>query len=98
MERCLAVVAWSIAFLMGWLAKSWRDGIVLLPIIAALLTGLCFITTNSPVLTAAERHLTFTVGSIALNFGLKLVVLSGCYLLGHVLKTGAEHFSVRRLR
>lgn len=82
----MLVATWLAMFVVGWFSDRWRSGLLIAPVVAAGTTALCLITTNSPVFTAVERHLSFTAESLALNFLVKLVYAFLFYSAGHLCK------------
>lgn len=82
----MLIVAWLAMFVFGWFSDRWRSGLLIAPVVAAGITGLCLVTTNSPVFTAIERNLSFTAESVALNFLVKLIHALLFYSAGHLCK------------
>ena len=91
----MGLVALLIAVLMGWLSDRWTDLRFMIPI-AAVLTALCFVTTNRPAFTEVEAQLSLSVESVSLNFILKLLYLSIAFSLGRVLSLLIKESDRRR--
>lgn len=80
----MLVASWLAMLIIGWASDRWRSGLLIAPVVAAGTAVLCLITTNSPVFTAVERDLSFTVDSMALNFLAKLIYALLFYSAGYV--------------
>lgn len=79
----MAPFALLIIFALGCACDRWRDGLLVMPLVAFVLTALCLVTTNNPVFTSIERDLHFNVTSLGLNFLVKLAALLLSYSAGH---------------
>lgn len=86
----MLIAAWLAMFAIGWFSNRWRSGLPIALVVAVGTTALCLVTTNSPVFTAVERHLSFTAESIALNFLAKLTYTFLFYSAGHLCKRAVD--------
>ncbi len=86
----MLIATWLAMFVVGWFSDRWRSGLLIAPVVAAATTALCLVTTNSPVFTAVERHLSFTAESMALNFLIKLIYAFLFYSAGHLCKRALD--------
>ena len=79
----MGLLALLIAVLMGRLSDRWADVRLMIPV-AAVLTALCFVTTNQPAFTEFEAELNLSAQSISINFALKLLYLSVAFSIGYI--------------
>lgn len=86
----MLIATWLAMFVVGWFSDRWRSGLLIVPVVAAVTTALCLVTTNSPVFTAVERHLSFTAESMMLNFLAKLLYIFLFYSAGHLCKRALD--------
>jgi len=86
----MLIATWLAMFVIGWFSDRWRSGLLIAPVVAAATTALCLVTTNSPVFTAVERHLSFTAESMALNFLVKLIYAFLFYSAGYLGKRALD--------
>lgn len=86
----MLIATWLAMFVIGWFSDRWRSGLLIAPVVAAGTTALCLVTTNSPVFTAVERHLSFTAESMALNFLVKLIYAFLFYSAVHLGKRALD--------
>lgn len=88
----MLIATWLAMFAIGWFSDRWRSGLLIAPVVASGTTALCLVTTNTPVFTTVERHLSFTAESIALNFLVKLTYAFLFYSAGHLCKGAMDRW------
>ncbi len=93
----MGLLALLIAFLMGRLSDRWADVRFMIPV-AAVLTGLCFVTTNRPAFTEFEAQLNLSAQSISINFILKLAYLSSAFSIGYFVSLLPKKLARRTIR